>query len=243
MSDPQRIFKILLAEDSPENRLVMKKYLERSPFVLTIALDGQSAVEQFQNGCFDLILMDIQMPFMDGLSATRAIRQIEQERGAIPVPIVALTASAWQEDIRKTRLAGCSEHLSKPISKRTLLDSLGRHLGWPAEQNVAPNRRPECAPPRPAAPTPVSPELNEFVPEYVRVIKQYAADMSTLLKAGDFERIRSLAHNIKGTGGSYGFPELTHLAAALENSATTLDAHALKEAISKLTSYLEELPS
>ncbi len=237
----EKTFQILLAEDSPENRLVMKKYLERSPFALTFATDGQSAVEQFSNGRFDLILMDIHMPMMDGLSATRAIRQIEHERGFNPIPIIALTGSTWQEDIRKTQFAGCDAHLSKPISKSTLLEALSRYLQRAAEEDPAADPRPEdVAVLEPDSDMPL--ELKQFVPEYLGVMKQYTAEMLMLLETDDFERIRSLAHNIKGTGGSYGFPELTHLAAALETSARTLDALAVKGGLSELSKFLEQVP-
>ena len=73
-------------------------------------------------------------------------------------------------------------------------------------------------------------------------MKQYAGEMSALLEEEDFDRIRSLAHNIKGTGGSYGFPELTHLAAVLESSARALDAQALTGGIRELKDFLEQVP-
>ncbi len=238
----EKTFQVLLAEDSPENRLVIKKYLERSPFALTFVPNGKSAVEQFSNGHFDLILMDIHMPLMDGLSATRAIRQIEQERGLDTIPIIALTGSTWQEDIRETQLAGCDAHLSKPISKSTLLEALSCHLQRAAEENAAADPRAEdAAVLDPDSDIPL--ELKQFVPEYLGVMKQYTAEMFTLLETDDFERIRSLAHNIKGTGGSYGFPELTHLAAALETSARTLDALAVKGGLSELSKFLEQVPT
>jgi CheY-like chemotaxis protein len=72
-------------------------------------------------GPFDLVLMDIQMPVMDGLEATQAIRAFERQERRVPTPIVAFTANARPEDIETSRLAGCTDHLSKPVSKRALL--------------------------------------------------------------------------------------------------------------------------
>jgi PAS domain S-box-containing protein len=122
---------ILVAEDSPDNRLLLQLYLEGSPHSLTFVEDGAEAVEQIGSGEFDMILMDVQMPVMDGLTATRAIRALELERGRGAVPILALSANARPEDIESSLAAGCTAHLSKPISKNRLLaalDEYGRDL-------------------------------------------------------------------------------------------------------------------
>ncbi len=101
--------------------------MQGSGHQLTFVEDGRAAVNAFAAGDFDLILMDMQMPLMDGLTATRAIRAIEQERGAIPLPIIALTANALPQDVTMSREAGCDYHLSKPISKRDLLRAIGEY--------------------------------------------------------------------------------------------------------------------
>ena len=85
-------------------------------------------------------------------------------------------------------------------------------------------------------------ELKEMIPDYVRAVKQYAGEMSSLFESGDFDGIRSMAHNIKGTGSSYGFPGLTRLAAALERSAKEADAGGVGGGLSKLTDFLERVP-
>jgi CheY-like chemotaxis protein len=81
-------------------------------------------LEKFIANLYDLVLMDIQMPEMDGLETTRAIRQWESEHGRVPTPIVALTAYALEEDIRRALSAGCNLHISKPIIKQALIDCL-----------------------------------------------------------------------------------------------------------------------
>jgi two-component system, sensor histidine kinase and response regulator len=95
--------------------------MKDSPHLLTFAEDGKVAVAHFAASDFDPILMDIQMPVMDGLTAARAIRAIERARGVASTPIVALTANAGPQDVERSRDAGCNDHLSKPISKHTLL--------------------------------------------------------------------------------------------------------------------------
>lgn len=238
--DATSALKTLVAEDSPENRLLVESYLKDSPFLLTFVEDGKSAVDQFATGNFDLILMDMQLPVIDGLTATRAIRERERTGGLRPIPIVALTASARAEDIRKSREAGCNAHLSKPISKRQLLDALSEYTDAALEDRKREHGRPE----EPTEPddADIPDELRELIPDYLRAVKQYAGEMSSLLASGEFDRIRSLAHNIKGTGGSYGFPELTKLAAVLESSAKAADAGAVTGQLSDLTDFLERVP-
>ena len=122
---------ILLVEDSADNRLLVQAYMKGSRHKLNIAEHGKAAVDRFQVESFDLVLMDMQMPVMDGLTATRTIRSIEKERGAAPVPIIALTANARPQDVEMSYQAGCNAHLSKPISKLKLLHAI-EELGLPA---------------------------------------------------------------------------------------------------------------
>ena len=116
-----RCLRVLVAEDSPDNRLLVQLYMEGSPHSLTFVEHGGEAVDQAACGEFDVVLMDLQMPVMDGLTATRAIRAMELGRGTRAVPILALSANARPEDIESSLEAGCTAHLSKPISKRRLL--------------------------------------------------------------------------------------------------------------------------
>ena len=121
--------KILVAEDSPDNQLLVQLYLEGGLHALTFVEHGGEAVEQAASGEFDLVLMDVQMPVMDGLTATRAIRATELEEGRRAVPILALSANARPEDIESSLQAGCTAHLSKPISKQRLLAALDEYGG------------------------------------------------------------------------------------------------------------------
>jgi len=116
--------RILLAEDSEDNRLLIKTYLKQTPHCLEMAENGEIAVEKFQQGEYDLVLMDMNMPVMDGYTATRTIRQWEAREGKPATPIIALTAFALKEDEQKSIAAGCDAHLTKPIKKKTLLEAL-----------------------------------------------------------------------------------------------------------------------
>ena len=116
--------RILLAEDALDNRLLIQAYLKKLPYQIDIAENGRVAIEKFKGSRPDLVLMDVQMPEVDGLSATRAIRQWESEHGLSPTPIIALTASALEDDVNRCFAAGCDEHVSKPFKKPVLLAAI-----------------------------------------------------------------------------------------------------------------------
>lgn len=120
--------RLLLVEDNPDNRLLVQAYLKSLQITVDEAENGQQAIEQFSNHHYDLILMDVQMPVMDGHAATRQIRALEIESALQPVPIIALTAHAIREEIDKCMAAGCNQHLSKPIKKSVLIDTIRQQL-------------------------------------------------------------------------------------------------------------------
>ena len=119
--------RILLAEDSEDNRLLIKAYLKKTPYRMDMAENGEIAVEKFISGKYDLVLMDMQMPVMDGYSATREMREWEGKEGAKASPIIALTAYATREEERKSLDAGCTAHLTKQIKKAKLLEAIQKY--------------------------------------------------------------------------------------------------------------------
>ena len=116
--------RILLVEDNADNRLLFNAYLKKERCELVEAENGVEAVQHFQQERFDLVLMDVQMPVMDGYTATREIRRWEAEHNKRPAPIVALTANAVKEDKDLSIEAGCNAHLTKPIKKKTLISAI-----------------------------------------------------------------------------------------------------------------------
>jgi CheY-like chemotaxis protein len=122
-SQSVRSLRILLVEDGLANRKLAQGLLERRGHVVTIAEDGQQALDCLEQQSFDLILMDVQMPVMDGLDATRAIRERERLSGG-RVPIVALTAHALKEDRQRCLDAGMDGYLAKPIRAKDLYEKI-----------------------------------------------------------------------------------------------------------------------
>ena len=125
--------RILLAEDHPTNQRVVQLILEPMGVELSVVGDGQAALKAFEPGRFDLILMDMQMPLMDGLEATRAIREREAASGAHPVPIAMFTANAMDDHRAMARAAGADHHIAKPITPNSLVTGIERALGLAAE--------------------------------------------------------------------------------------------------------------
>jgi PAS domain S-box-containing protein len=118
--------RILLADDSADNRMLITAFLKNTSYRIDEVENGALALEQFIAHKYDLVLMDIQMPVMDGHAATRAIRDWERDNHRTPTPIVALSAAALSESFIESRDAGCDEHVTKPIRKAALLEVIER---------------------------------------------------------------------------------------------------------------------
>jgi PAS domain S-box-containing protein len=232
---PRKSMRILIAEDSADNRLLLSAYLKKSPHAWVFAYDGKAAVDRFAQESFDLVLMDMHMPVMDGLTATRAIRVIEQERGGDAIPIVALTANVRPQDVEASGNAGCNQHLSKPISREKLLSTIEEYAPMATLIDAS-----EAEPTRTIT-IEMPPGLEGIVPGYLAARRAQLPEMAALLAASDFDLLSSLSHDIKGTGASYGFPALTQMGAALERSATQKDSGTLATQLTELQDYLDRV--
>ncbi len=121
--------RILVVEDEENNLMLIQTFLKMEPYRIDIAADGETALGMMKADRFDIVLMDIQMPGMDGLTATRLYREWERENGVGPTVIIALTAYAMEVDARKSLEAGCDGHLTKPIKKGRLLEAIDQYAG------------------------------------------------------------------------------------------------------------------
>ncbi len=121
--------RILVAEDNADNRRLLEVFLRETPHSVTYVENGREAVEEAQACEFDLVLMDIEMPEMDGLTAVRAIRRREAETSQSSVRILALSAHAFKEDVDRCLQAGCDDYLAKPVRKQKLLETIAKYCG------------------------------------------------------------------------------------------------------------------
>jgi two-component system sensor histidine kinase/response regulator len=222
---------ILVAEDLADNRVLVQAYLKGTGHSVVFAEDGHRAVDLFTHNRFDLVLMDIQMPGMDGLEATRTIRRLEQRRGWTPPPIVALTANARPSDIQDSRDAGCSSHLIKPISKRGLLSAIREVMAETAQGHDEAS----------STSVDVPEELEEFAAAYLDSRRRDVEELQQLAQNGDFDRIRISGHNMAGSGRSYGFAALSDIGKALEDAARDFDPVEIRRQIDALRDYLSRV--
>ena len=118
---------ILLVDDNENNRMLIQTFLKKTPYTIDTSENGEKAVEKFKSDQYNLVLMDIEMPVMDGYTATGKIREWEAENQQKATPIIALTAHALKEHIQKSLDAGCNAHLTKPIKKADLLAAIEKY--------------------------------------------------------------------------------------------------------------------
>lgn len=224
-----RACRILLVDDSVDNRKLVLSFFRSFPFQWDTADNGADAVERFKKQHYDLILMDVQMPVMDGYSATRAIRAWEKQEGKTATPILALTAHALVEDAKKSLEAGCDAHITKPIKKTVLLETVQRFTGAQA--------------PTPAAETVVhiDPDIQALALEYLKNMRKHLDTLNAALAAKDFERIKSLGHRMKGDGGTYGFDGISDIGRLLEKAGAEKNEGLIAPALQDLTRYLDQV--
>jgi CheY-like chemotaxis protein len=221
---------ILLVEDSPDNRTITMAYLEDTPYSVEIAENGAIACQMFTERHYDLILMDRQMPVMDGLTATRAIREWERANGKPPTPIIALTAAALKGDREKCLAAGCTAFLTKPIKQEVLLQAIKENSGV-----VLASSREQEAP----IVLRVKTSLADRAPAYLQNCRQNVIVMLDALDRVDFETVASLGHQMRGSGGAYGFQPITDICIALQEAGEIADADVSRKCVGELSNYLD----
>jgi CheY-like chemotaxis protein len=231
-----RRMRILIAEDSEDNRFLLAAYLEGQPYELTFAENGQLALEAFSSHAFDLVLMDVYMPVMDGLTAAAKIRARELERSAQPTPIVALTANALIENVEQSRVAGCNTHLSKPVSKEKLISVIESFRTVPANPESKSLNAP-AASQRGRIDIPKG--FEKLSRNYIAARQKEVSLLQKLPPGEGLDDLRVFGHNIKGTGVSFGFPELTRLGAALEQAAKEANTAQLADHLFQVGEYVE----
>jgi CheY-like chemotaxis protein/HPt (histidine-containing phosphotransfer) domain-containing protein len=249
--------RVLLAEDGEDNRDLIASHLRRAGLEVVIVCTGKKAVEAVRGQDFDVVLMDMQMPELDGYGAARILRDL-----GFKVPIIALTAHAMPEDRVKCLDAGCTEYLSKPISRLQLIRTLSRFLpaartgrepvsaarAEPAAQVAPSEKQPvttidaesrTASSPPPTVKTGAANEtaLRDLLARFISRLPQRVATLNELVRQQDIEELRRAVHQLKGAAGGYGFPQISD--AALRAEKKILPETALEEVRAEVDSLIE----
>jgi DNA-binding response OmpR family regulator len=189
----------------------------------------------FAAGVYNLVLMDRQMPVMDGLTATRAIRKWELANNRAPTPIIALTASALKGDQEKCIAAGCTAYLAKPIQLEVLLQAIKDHSTIASHAPIVEGARENAILVRPNS------RVADLIPGFLKNRRQDVIVMIGALDRGDFETVQRLGHDMKGAGGSWGFQAITDIGGELEEAAESADSEASRRCVGDLSRYLDRV--
>jgi two-component system, sensor histidine kinase len=244
---------VLVAEDHPVNRQYMDALLASLGHCATFALDGEQAVTAARETHFDVVLMDLHMPVMDGVDATRAIRALANTRSAT-VPIIALTADAFPDTRNRCLTAGMNDFLTKPVSPQALAGALRRLFGTGAGQGgpPAPADTAADAPPTPAEALVdrktlaaalelmSSQALAALAHEHLAQGPQTVERMRVALRDARTEELQQIAHKARGVALTLGLPALAATAGQLDRDATRMPAHEIARLVQRYEDLLPQ---
>ena len=222
--------RVLFADDALDNRRLVDHLLRKAGIETVLVEDGQQAIEAALSDEFDLILLDVQMPNVDGLVAARTLRQ-----SGLRTPIVSLSAGAMTSDVLKAIDAGCSMHLAKPFSKESFFEMLQRFLQKNPDHDssstaVLSSKLSDDA------------EMNQLLLDFIDSLPPRIAELAAACDQLDWPTIESRAHKIRGSAGLYGYKDLHTLAENLELQAKRVsgDVAPLMSQISELATRILE---
>ena len=233
--------RILLAEDSIDNQVLLRAVLGSVGAEVEVVENGRMAVERVKTDTFDVVLMDMNMPEMDGYEATRRLRDYGYRR-----PILALTANAMSGDADRCLAAGCDVHLAKPIDRKQLILAVSQYAPPETGQTGALMKSPAPA----VSPGPrdgiVSqfaddPQLAGILPGFIQRLSSQLEALCNALEEERLEDAERLAHRLKGAGGSYGYPTLSEVAKSLELAAKARDMDGATEALAEVKEVCEAI--
>lgn len=221
---PARIrpFRILLAEDNTTNQQLIRALVERLGHDLSIVANGLEAVHAIRHGSFDLVLMDVNMPEMDGIEAARAIRALEGDASSIPV--VALTANAMQGDRERFLDAGMDDYLAKPIDREAFTLMMGRYAGHTSDER---GERPEAEPDLPVLDARTIDDWRRFLSDgdfrtmldaQIEDTRLYGARVAAALSRRDWGEAAGAAGELASIAGTIGMVEIRETAARVKTA-------------------------
>lgn len=222
---------ILVAEDVEHLRKLIEIYLHELGLACHAVSNGFEAVEAALSGDFDVLLLDMEMPVMDGFEAVRVLR----ERG-YSKPIVALTAHYQGMEVERARREGCDDVISKPVALMQLREVLGNLLsdrGAPAAVQTQFGEAPISVR--------IDPTLAELVPKYLERCRESLAEFQVAVRSDDLSLARRIGHALHGTAGSFGFEELAGIGREIEQAAKEGNRGALRDLLERLDTHVSRV--
>jgi len=226
--------RILLADGSVESDLIDQGDLRDTPYHVEVVSDGAHAVASFKANRFDLVLLDEQVPGIDGFTATRVIHESEFSQQRVAVPILALTAHSLEEVQQQSRSAGCTGLLLKPLTTQQLIDTVRTYcLAAPTPKEVKPTQS------RADRAESIEAEIRRRRPLFLNHRHNDLRKMRDAVNETDYGTLTIMGHRIKGLAGSYGFPEIGLAGAHLESAARAQNLASVERAITELARLLD----
>jgi CheY-like chemotaxis protein len=234
---------VLLAEDNAVNQRLVARLLQKEGHAVTLAGNGREALAALEREAFDLVLMDVQMPELDGLEATRRIRRRERDTGG-HVPVIALTAHAMKGDRERCLEAGMDAYVSKPVHPQQLFQAIGTLAPDPAPAGTVTEADPVAAWDPGAALARVGGDrelLKELVHLFLDECPKWLAEIRQALDAHDAAALRRAAHSLKGGLGHFGARAALEAAQCLEMMGRAGDVAQAGPACARLEAALADL--
>ena len=238
---PGRPLRILAVDDHDVNLELIVLFLEDCPHQVDTALDGGSALDILKAGSYDLVLLDMEMPVMDGFQTAREFRAYEKKNNIPPTPIIALTAYAFPEDERRTLEAGCDAHLAKPISRGKLLEAMTEVLVGQSPAPIA-GLAGQTAPASPPGNIPntvrLDPRFRTLAPKLKVRLEECLNQAAENCRERDFSALQKNAHSAAGLGMNFGLTVVAELASKLEQAVEEGNRESARELIAEIQVYM-----
>jgi CheY-like chemotaxis protein len=244
--------RILVVDDDPLNQEIARRMLGRFGYAAEIAVNGEVAIQRFVSGKFDLILMDCEMPVMDGFGAAQRIRDLESQAGQHRIPIIAATARVWSEVRERCESAGMDDFVVKPFDAAQLGGTLKRWFDPAGDESPVPGNETSPAPAVPTA-SALDPAALEGIRKLgaagdslvARVVGQYqdsavraAATIRKCLESGDSDSAWRAAHTLKSSSGTLGAHRLSAHSSEIERLSRDQGTEAAMPLLAKLDAEL-----
>jgi len=218
--------RILAVEDTRESGLILEMMARQEGIPLDVVQTGRDALRRIESNAYVLVLLDLNLPDLNGFEVLKEIRKIEKTQGRPGIPVIALTASSFPEDIKKCQAAGFARYLEKPVRKDILLSVLHEVLGGNAGLVAPSGFRFQDE------------SIADLVPQYLENRRKDLRRMKTSLEKNDLETVESIAHQIKGSGASFGFIRIGEICQKMETAIRKRDRMTLEFWLRDLEGYL-----